>query len=100
MSYYPKPNCYSRDKVKAVLDLSNYATYFLNTKTSEVENKIPNHNKYITTNPEFNKLAAEKFAAKLQQVNLVTETHFDNKLISFNKRITSNKTFRSSKETK
>ena len=29
------------------------ATTFLNTKISEVENKIPNHDKYITT-PEFN----------------------------------------------
>ena len=29
----------------------------LNTKISEVENKTPNHDKYITT-PEFNKLTA------------------------------------------
>ena len=100
MGYYPKPNSHSRDKVKTVLDLSNYATYVLNTKTSEVENKIPNHDKYITTTPEFNKWTAENFAAKLQQVNSVTETHFDNTLISLNKRITSNKTFRNSKESK
>ena len=26
MSYYPEPNSHIRDKVKAVLDLSNYAT--------------------------------------------------------------------------
>ena len=30
----------------------------LNTKISEVESKIPNHDKYITT-PEFNKLTAK-----------------------------------------
>ena len=55
MGYYPKPNSHSRDKVKTVLDLPNYATYVLNTKTSEVENKITNHDKYITTTPEFSK---------------------------------------------
>ena len=26
MSYYPEPGCHIRDKVKVVLDLSNYAT--------------------------------------------------------------------------
>ena len=35
-------------------------TPVLNTKISEVENKIPNHDKYITT-PEFNKLTVEIF---------------------------------------
>ena len=53
--------------------------------------KIPNHDKYITT-LEFNKLSAESFAARLKQVNLLTKTDSDNKLTSFNKRITSNKT--------
>ena len=45
----------------------------LNTKISEFEKKIPNHEKYITT-PEFNKLTAESFAARSKQVNLVTKT--------------------------
>ena len=45
----------------------------LNTKISEVENKIPNHGKYITT-PEFNKLTAENFTARLKQANLETKT--------------------------
>ena len=51
-------------------------TPVLNTKISEVENKIPNHDKYITT-PEFSKFTA---------------TDFDNKLTNFNRKITSNKT--------
>ena len=34
------------------------STTVLNTKISWVENKIPNHDKYITT-PEYDKLAAE-----------------------------------------
>ena len=34
-------------------------TTVLNTKTSEVENKILNHDKYIAT-PEFNKLTPER----------------------------------------
>ena len=36
------------------------------------------HNKYIIT-PEFNKLTAEKFAAKLAQANFVKKTDFDDK---------------------
>ena len=66
-------------------------TTVLNTKISDVENKTPNHDKYITT-PEFNKLAAESFAARLKQDDLVNKTDFDNKLTSFNRQIISNKT--------
>ena len=62
-----------------------------NTKISEVESKIHNHDKYITT-PEFDKLTAEKFTARLKQANLVTKTDFDKKPSSFNRKITSNKT--------
>ena len=36
------------------------ATTALNTKISDVENKIPNHHKYITT-PKFNKITVENF---------------------------------------
>ena len=66
-------------------------TTFLNTKISEVENKIPNLDKYITT-PVINKLIAKHFTARLKQANLVTKTDFDKKLTSFNRNITSNKT--------
>ena len=66
-------------------------TAVLNTEISEVENKIPVLAKYITT-PEFNKVTAENLAARLTQANLVSKTGFDNKLISLNRRITSNKT--------
>ena len=60
-------------------------------KINEIENKI-------TTDHEFNKLTSENFAAKFTQANLASKTDllditdFDNKLISFNKGITSNKT--------
>ena len=78
--------------VDKILKTSNLKTATnLNTKVNEVENKIPNHDKYVTT-PEFNKLTAETFTARLMQANLVTETNFDNKLTSYNTRITSNKT--------
>ena len=50
-----------------------------------------NHDKHITT-PEFNKLTAQSFAARLAQANLVTTTGFDNKLSSLNRNISSNKT--------
>ena len=66
-------------------------TSVLNTKISEVANKIFDHAKYITT-PECNKLTVENFASRLKQADLVNKTDFDNKLTSFNKRITSNKT--------
>ena len=40
----------------------------------------------------FLNLTAESFAARLKQANLVRKTDFDNRLTSFNRRITSNKT--------
>ena len=62
------------------------------TKISELVKKLTDHkhDKYITT-PEFNKVTAENFAARLAQANLVTKTDFDNKLSSFNRKITGNK---------
>ena len=60
-----------------------------------------NHDKYITTS-EFNKFTAEIFDLKLKRsnvasqsdiANLVNKTDFDNKLLSFNKRINSNVPF-------
>ena len=46
----------------------------------------------IFTTQEFNKLNAEKFGARLNQANLVSKTDFDNKLTSFNRKITSKET--------
>ena len=46
-----------------ILDTSSLvSTTILNTKIGEVKNTIPNNKKYITTE-EFNKLTAENFAA-------------------------------------
>ena len=56
----------------------------LKTKVNEVGNKIPNHDKYITTTTELNELTAENFAVRLKQAN------FDNKLTSHNRQITFN----------
>ena len=63
------------------------------TKISEIENKVNDHNhdKYITT-PVFDILAARVFNARLAQGDLVTKTDFDIKLQSLNKKINSNKT--------
>ena len=66
-------------------------TNVLNTKISEVESKILDHAQYINAR-ELNKLTAENFAARLKQVNLVRKTDFGNKLISFHRKIISNKT--------
>ena len=63
-----------------------------NTKVTEIENKINNHNhdKYIDT-PEFNKLVADVFNVRLAQASLKTKTDFDAKLLSLNRKITQNK---------
>ena len=53
-------------------------TTYVNTKISEIENKIPDNSKNITTQ-EFNKLTAESFAARLNQADLVKKTDFDKK---------------------
>ena len=67
-------------------------TTVLSTKITEVQNKILNNSKYITTQ-EFNRLTTEEiFAVRLKQVDLVNKIDFDNKLTKFNMRITSNKT--------
>ena len=66
-------------------------------KINEIEKKIADHDhdKYITT-PEFNKLTAENFAARLAQVNLasksdvanfVKKTDSDDKLKNLNKKL-------------
>ena len=71
-------------------DTSSLVTVF-DTKISEVQNKISNHDNYITS-PEFNKWTAESVATRSKQADFVNQTDFDNKLTSFNRRITSNKT--------
>ena len=67
-----------------ISSVSNLVTDY-NTKISELEKKLTDHNhdKYITT-VEFNTLAAE--------ANLITKTDFYAKLPSLSKRITVNKT--------
>ena len=75
-----------------ILNISSLVnTTVLNTKLREVENKVNVDSKYFKSE-EFNKLAAETFAARLKQGDLVNKTYFDNKLKSFNKGTTSNKT--------
>ena len=63
----------------------------LKIKMREVENKILNHVKNIST-PEFDKLTSKSFEARLKQADLVKKPDFQNKLRSFIRRITSNKT--------
>ena len=64
-------------------------TTVLNAITKEVENKISVRTKYITTQ-KFNKLTTEKIAARFKQAKIVSKTDFDNKLISFTRKSTSN----------
>ena len=66
-----------------------------NTKITEIENKLNNHNhdRYTDTQ-EFNKLAADVFNARLAEAKLVIKRDFEAKLSSLNRKVTHNKTKR------
>ena len=74
------------NKIPNVSGLVTKTNY--NTKISEIENKITDHDHdiYITTQG-FNRLTTENFKARLKEVDLVTKTDFDTQL----KKVTSNK---------
>ena len=109
-------NWATRNDLPSITNLAKTAA--LNPKINEVENKIPNITNLVITNalttvenkipypskyisiPEFNKLTAENFAARLAQANLasknyianfVKKTDFDDKPKNLNKKIISNK---------
>ena len=79
------------NKIPNVSSLVEKTDY--DTKISEIEKKVSDHNqdKYITT-PEFNNLAAGVFDARLAQVDLVAKADFDIKLQDISKRFSSKKT--------
>ena len=64
------------NKIPGVSNLVKKTDY--NTKVTEIENKLNNHNhdKYVDTQ-EFNKLTADVFNARIAQANLITKTDFD-----------------------
>ena len=78
------------NKIPDVSNLFNKTDY--NTKVTENENKLNNHNhdKYIDTQ-ESNKLTADVFNARLAPANLTTKTRFDSRLLSLNRKIKANK---------
>ena len=78
------------NKIPNVNNLVKIIDY--NTKVTEIENKLNNHNhdKYIDIQ-EFNTLAADVFNARLAQANLITKTDFDAKLSILDRKITKNK---------
>ena len=51
-------------------------TIVLNTKISEVKNKITNTSSLVA-NQELNKLTAENFAVRLKQSSIVNKTDFE-----------------------
>ena len=61
----------TENKITSVSNLVSKKDY--NTKITEIENKLNNHNheKYIDTQ-EFNKLTADVFNARLAQANLIS----------------------------
>ena len=52
--------------------ISNITNLATTTDLNAVENKIPDHSKYIFT-PEYNKLRAEHITARLKQANLANK---------------------------
>ena len=77
------------NKIPNVSNLVKKIDY--NTKISDVEKKITDHNhdKYITT-PDFNRLTTENFKARLAQANLITKRDLDTELKKISDRVTSN----------
>ena len=66
------------NKIPSISGLVKKTDY--NTKITDIENKVNNHNhnKYVATS-EFNTLAANVFNARLAQANLIAKTGFDAK---------------------
>ena len=79
------------NKIPSISGLVKKTDY--NTKITDIENKLNNHNhdKYVATS-ELNNLAVNVFNARLAQANLMIKTDFDAKLSSLNRKITANKT--------
>ena len=79
------------NKIPGISSLVKKTDY--NTKITDIENILNNHNhdKYVATS-EFDTLAANIFNARLAQANLITKTDFDAKLSSLNRKINANKT--------
>ena len=73
------------NKIASVSNFVKKTDY--NTKISELEKKLTDHNhdKYIAMS-EFNILAADVFNARQAQANLITKTDFDDKLFSLNRK--------------
>ena len=78
------------NKIPDISNLVKKTDY--NTKITNIENKLNNHNhdKYIDTT-KFNTLATNVFNARLAQANLMTKTDFNTKLSSLNRKISINK---------
>ena len=80
----------AENKIPSISGLVKKTDY--NTKITDIENILNNHNhdKYVA-NSEFKTLAANVFNARLAQANLITKTDFDAMLSNLNRKITANK---------
>ena len=74
-------------KIKSLVLAVSLKKADYNTKITDIENKLNNHNhdEYVATS-EFNTLAADVFNARLAQANLITKTDCDAMLSSRNKK--------------
>ena len=75
------------NKIPSISSLVKTTDY--NTKNTEVENKLNNHNQDKNNDTsELNKLAADVFHARIAQANLIRKTDFDANLSRLNRNIT------------
>ena len=69
MSYYPEPDSYNRDKVKVVLDLTNYATKKLDDATGIDKSDLAAGKAFIVLKAEVEKLDINELANVLTSLN-------------------------------
>ena len=77
MSYYPELESHIRNKVKLLLDLSNYATKNLNDATGIDTPNFAAKRDFIALKAEVDKLGINKFANVLSGMNNL-KTKVDN----------------------
>ena len=80
----------AENKIPDVSTLVKKTDY--NTKDTEIENKLTDHNHDTLDTQEFNKLAAGVFNVRTAQAKSITKTEVDPKLPILHRKITQNKT--------
>ena len=77
MSYYPEPDSHIRDKVKVVLELSNYGTKKLEHATVVDTSDLVTKKYFIALKPEADKLDINKLVnVRTSLSNIITKVDY------------------------